>query len=1306
MVFMRKIFITILTVLLCVFHIQPVFAEDDASGECGDNVSWTLVNNTLTISGTGEMYDYSEMTTPWYADKYRLNIKKVVIKEGVTSIGDYAFFNCQDIAGITIAKSVQSIGVFAFYCARDVETVELPDGLKRIEEWLFAGCSNLQHVTIPDSVEYIGEYAFSNNNLKELALPSNLRYIGFRAFSENDSLLEVNIPDSVTHIGSSAFECCSSLYKANLPKGITKVPSRLFSDTVLTEIEIPDGVIELDSSAFEGCGELTKVIIPDSVTKIGDYAFSRCAKLTDLRISEDLEDIGKGAFYGCLGLAEEGFVVIGGILFQYTGDLTSVVIPDNVKRISSYAFDDSAAISVTVGSSVVKIDDYGFIDSNVSSIQFSEGLEYIGINAFEYLPLTEVIMPSSLKYVGNYAFSNCTDLEFVGGNDQIEEIGDAVFRGCEKLAENGLVIVWNTVFDYFGEEETVSIPDGVKEISTLSFYRKKVTEVLLPDTLESIRHYAFYDAYLEYLNVPGSVKTIGNYAFEYNPLKEVTLQEGVESIGALAFERCTAMEKLSLPKSLKSIGNYAFTNCIRLGYVLLQSEDVSIGTKAIGYAGDVTINANRVYGFMVLGESGSTVETYCRQNGQVFIPYDGEYPLPDYVPDYSPGKKLAFNTGAYNKNQYALLSKDTETALLPVDRIVDYNGRTVESISMENVQVRSTDPSVADVDENKTSIIAKGAGNAFIEYTAEYNGQTIGILYFVAVRDHIHSYKLSYWDWADDYSSASAVFVCADDPSHIMEIPGVVTCEREEPTCTEEGWVYYTATVTYGTTTYKSKITRVLPPADHVIDNPVYRWAADNSSVTASGECTFCGELIEETVKTTYSVIKEPACEEKGTGRYTAEFNKEQFETQTKDVDIDAVGHKYELTEWQWSADFSSASALFVCSKDSSHTVTLPAEITSATTEPTCSKEGKIEYTAAVTFEDRTYTDTKIQPIDMIPHTFGTPVYTWLSNYGSATAAAKCNECDHIVKETVSTTYTIIKEPTQEEYGIGLYKAEFTNELFETQTIEVRIAKKIKLSLNIKEAEIATQSNLQLTVTVEPSDAENKKVIWTSSDETIATVNQNGKVNALRYGKVTITATAASDSNVYDTCEIQTRFYDVNDPKKYYYNPVYWAADNEITTGYDKVYFGPEKNCTRQELAIFLWRLAGKPAVSGTLPFTDTNYSETSASFQAILWCSQQGIVRGYSDGSFKPKANVTRKDTMIMLYRLAKKPEVTGEIKFPDVLKENYDPDSDTYKAILWGVQNGITNGYSDGNFQPKTKCLREHIVTFIYRADKVINY
>ena len=106
-----------------------------------------------------------------------------------------------------------------------------------------------------------------------------------------------------------------------------------------------------------------------------------------------------------------------------------------------------------------------------------------------------------------------------------------------------------------------------------------------------------------------------------------------------------------------------------------------------------------------------------------------------------------------------------------------------------------------------------------------------------------------------------------------------------------------------------------------------------------------------------------------------------------------------------------------------------------------------------------------------------------------------------------------------------------------------------------------------------------------------------------------------------------------------------------------------------------------------------------------MLWCYNKGIVKGYSDGTFRPDNSINRKDAMIMLYRLKGKPNVSGSMKFNDVAALGYASNTDTYKAIIWGTQQGITNGYNDGTFKPFADCLREHIVTFIHRYDDKFN-
>ena len=244
------------------------------------------------------------------------------------------------------------------------------------------------------------------------------------------------------------------------------------------------------------------------------------------------------------------------------------------------------------------------------------------------------------------------------------------------------------------------------------------------------------------------------------------------------------------------------------------------------------------------------------------------------------------------------------------------------------------------------------------------------------------------------------------------------------------------------------------------------------------------------------------------------------------------------------------------------------------------------------------------------------------------------------------------------------------------------------LTINTEKAEMATDSTLQLTA--------NKKAEWTSSDEKIATVDENGLVTALRYGKVTITATAEDGETA--ACEIQTRYYDVNDDSRYYYKPVYWTADKAITKGYDNVCFGPQNNCTREAVVTFLWRLAGQPEPQSTQnPFKDV--ASNKYYYKAVLWAAEQGITKGYKDGTFRPDDTCLREHVVTFLYRYAGSPSVRPLTNpFNDVKMSDY-----YYRAAVWANQEGIAKGYSEGEhaggFGPKLDCLREHVATFLYR-------
>ena len=244
------------------------------------NLTWKLYEDgTLNISGTGAMKDYDSDDSP--ATQKKDSVKKVVIEDDVTSIGDYAFWNCSNLTSITIPDSVTIIGNSAFNA-----------------------CSSLTSLTIPNSVTSIGNSAFNAcSSLTSLTIPNSVTSIEFAAFYACSSLTSLTIPNSVTSIGDSAFNACSSLTSLTIPNSVTSIGEGAFyACSSLTSITIPNSVTSIGEGAFYACSSLTSITIPDSVTRIGDYAFKNCSNLTSITIPDSVTSIGNSAFYGCSSL--------------------------------------------------------------------------------------------------------------------------------------------------------------------------------------------------------------------------------------------------------------------------------------------------------------------------------------------------------------------------------------------------------------------------------------------------------------------------------------------------------------------------------------------------------------------------------------------------------------------------------------------------------------------------------------------------------------------------------------------------------------------------------------------------------------------------------------------------------------------------------------------------------------------------------------------------------------------------------------------------------------------------------------------
>lgn len=304
------------------------------SGECGDNVTYTLDSDgLLKISGSGNMNDYYIGSSPFYLNK---DIKEIVIGDGVTSIGDCAFLGCSSLTSIEIPDGVTSIGMSVFDSCSSLTSIEIPVGVTSLKDFVFYGCSSLTSITMPEGLTSIGGGAFQScSSLTSIAIPAGVTSIGYSAFESCSSLTSIAILAGVTSIGESAFKDCSNLntiycYKNSTADKYTDYPSiakKVYLDDATTTafnfnsstgtiigysgsekvVNIPStiGGVEvkvIGENAFKNNTDIETVIIPENVNSIEDFAFYKCTGLKYVSIPESVTSISEDSFYRCSAL--------------------------------------------------------------------------------------------------------------------------------------------------------------------------------------------------------------------------------------------------------------------------------------------------------------------------------------------------------------------------------------------------------------------------------------------------------------------------------------------------------------------------------------------------------------------------------------------------------------------------------------------------------------------------------------------------------------------------------------------------------------------------------------------------------------------------------------------------------------------------------------------------------------------------------------------------------------------------------------------------------------------------------------------
>ena len=300
---MRKRLLSFVLAALMIASLLPataLAADIVASGTCGaegdgSNLTWTLDSEgVLTISGSGDMHDYV-YSSPWHENGNQ--IRSVLMENGVTGIGNFAFFECISLTSMTIPDSVTCIGNCAFKDCSSLASVTIPDGVASIGVYAFCGCTSLKSVTIPDSVTSIGDYAFGFcTSLTGIWVDGGSSHYFSDAsgvlFNKDKTVLaqcpgafsgSYVIPDGVTSINDAAFVNCTSLTSVTIPDGVTNIGYEVFAGcTSLANMVLPNGVTRIGAEAFEWCTSMKNITIPDGVMSIGYDAFLNCKSLTNV----------------------------------------------------------------------------------------------------------------------------------------------------------------------------------------------------------------------------------------------------------------------------------------------------------------------------------------------------------------------------------------------------------------------------------------------------------------------------------------------------------------------------------------------------------------------------------------------------------------------------------------------------------------------------------------------------------------------------------------------------------------------------------------------------------------------------------------------------------------------------------------------------------------------------------------------------------------------------------------------------------------------------------------------------------------
>ena len=549
-----------------------------SSGTCGkggnDNLTWEVsCDGVLTISGEGEMANWDKYHHhPWGS----FDVKSVVIKEGVTSIGDYAFRDCFQIRFISIPNSVKYVWGYAFLGCNGLESVDLGSSVTNIGSYAFEGCTALTSVVIPKSVTSIGEAPFRGCS----SLESIVVEAGCVGYDSRDNCNAI-IDKTNSWLGPLLIQGCKNTV---VPTGFQLVISNYaFSGTGLTSLELPQGVTSIREYAFQNCSSLTSITIPSGITEIANYTFQDCSSLSSVTILGKLTNIGNYAFSGCTKLADFAIPAtvtsIGKYAFYNCSSLTSVTIPDGMYYTDESVFSNCAGLAALT------------LHKNITSLGANSFYNCKGLQEIHCYAVT----PPTCKTDALYGVSSSTKL-------YVPEESVETYSNTAPWSNFNITAI-PLPYGTCGDNITWNVTDSVLTISGTgamncsepwSFYSPSIKSLVIGEGVTDLGNIYFTDCSslvsIEVAADNPAFCTIDDVLFnkdktvliQYpvgNKRAEYVIPATVDSIGAASFEVCENLTSVIIPASVTKIGEIAFYGCTGLQSITCESSTPPVCSK-------------------------------------------------------------------------------------------------------------------------------------------------------------------------------------------------------------------------------------------------------------------------------------------------------------------------------------------------------------------------------------------------------------------------------------------------------------------------------------------------------------------------------------------------------------------------------------------------------------------------------------------------------------------------------------------------------------------------------------------------------